>query len=575
MYRILRYVLIATVLLAAYVAALAVYQIPYGWLIAIAALAVLILRRKKQRLTAHGTARWAELEDLDGMIDGKGIILGHTTSKADKLGAVMGLFKQSVSHKTACQRFVQAFQRKATGRHLVYLTDAVHTSIFAPSGAGKNVSIVEPFLLTSPESCLVTDIKGENADISWEFREKILGQTVMRLDPWKLTTSNPSCCNVLDLIDPDDPEALDKIRALAEAMVEMKPDAKEPHWPRKARLFDTGVIAGVVHLFPPERRSLQEVAEIMANKSLLNQMIDALKLAPHHGGLLSRIGHEMAESVGDELQSIISTANDSLSFLGTPAVVESSRCTRNFDLSALYKGQGATIYLIIPLQYMRSHAALMRLWITAFNKYIVSRGISNQRTVNVILDECATVMAGHGEALEEMLTVGRGFKLKVTAIFQSTSQLKKLFPEGQEGVLLANTSQVFFSTQDVNTAKYISDRLGQSTIIVNSGGTSNGLTNNYGQSRSYSRSNSANQNWAQMARSLLKPEEVIALDPRVALTFTPGRPPIWTWLTRYYENDTPTGVTPAKMMLDTACLFLASAILAVMWTGAIYYHTFR
>jgi hypothetical protein len=49
-------------------------------------------------------------------------------------------------------------------------------------------------------------------------------------------------------------------------------------------------------------------------------------------------------------------------------------------------------------------------------EYIVSRGIRNQRTVNVILDECATVMAGHGEALDEMLTVGRGFKLKVTAI---------------------------------------------------------------------------------------------------------------------------------------------------------------
>jgi len=142
-------------------------------------------------------------------------------------------------------------------------------------------------------------------------------------------------------------------------------------------------------------------------------------------------------------------------------------------------------------------------------------------------------------------------------------------------VLLANTSQIFFGTQDVNTAKYISERLGQSTIIVNSGGTSNGLTNNYGQQRSYSRSSSANQNWSQMARSLLKPEEVIALDPRVALTFTPGRPPIWTWLTRYYENDTPTGLTPAKMMLDTACCFFASAIPAVMYTAALFYHTFR
>ena len=58
-----------------------------------------------------------------------------------------------------------------------------------------------------------------------------------------------------------------------------------------------------------------------------------------------------------------------------------------------------------------SYDILMRLWVTAFTKYIVSRGIKNQQTVNVILDECAAVMAGHGDALEEMLTVGRGFKL--------------------------------------------------------------------------------------------------------------------------------------------------------------------
>src|SRR5262249_23672721 len=156
--------------------------------------------------------------------------------------------------------------------------------------------------------------------------------------------------------------------------------------------------------------------------------------------------------VDKELDGILSTANRSLAFLGTPAVVESTKCTSDFDLSALYEARGATIYLVIPLQYMQSHAPLMRLWVTAFTKYIVSGGTTNRRTVNVILDECAAVMEGHGKTLEQMLAVGRGFNLKVTTIFQSMSQLKKLFPEGQEDVLLANSSQIFFGTQDWKTA---------------------------------------------------------------------------------------------------------------------------
>ena len=220
----------------------------------------------------------------------------------------------------------------------------------------------------------------------------------------------------------------------------------------------------------------------------------------------------------------------------------------------------------------------MRLWVTAFTKYIVSRGIKNQQTVYVILDECAAVMAGLGDALEEMLTVGRGFKLKVTAIFQAMAQLRKLFPEGQEGVLLANASLIFFAVNEVQDAKYVSSRLGEATIVVESGGTSHSTTHQSGQQQGgYSYSTSTNHNWQQLGRSLLKPEEVIGLHPRVALTFTPGVPPIWTWLTRYYEKGfgAPTGLSPAKLIFDSACLFLCSAMLAALFTAGLFQHSFR
>jgi type IV secretion system protein VirD4 len=68
MYRILRYILIATVLLLAYVAALVVYLVPYAWLVALG-IGAFFLCRKTYRFTSHGTARWAEAEDLEGMID--------------------------------------------------------------------------------------------------------------------------------------------------------------------------------------------------------------------------------------------------------------------------------------------------------------------------------------------------------------------------------------------------------------------------------------------------------------------------------------------------------------------------
>ena len=88
------------------------------------------------------------------------------------------------------------------------------------------------------------------------------------------------------------------------------------------------------------------------------------------------------------------------------------------------------------------------------------------------------------------------------------------------------------------TAEYVSNRLGEETIVVRSGGTSTGKS---WQSRitamaATSSSSNASDNWQQHGRKLLKPEEILMLSDRIAITFTPGVPPIWTTLVRYFEE---------------------------------------
>jgi type IV secretion system protein VirD4 len=134
----------------------------------------------------------------------------------------------------------------------------------------------------------------------------------------------------------------------------------------------------------------------------------------------------------------------------------------------------------------------------------------------------------------------RGYGVRLQFYFQSLGQLKKCFPAGQEQTLLSNTSQVFFGVNDNITADYISARLGEETIIVDSGGSSTGTSNQNTigaqPTSSDGRSDNSSRNWQQQARKLLKPEEVIALSPRDAITFTPGMRPIFTTLLRYFEE---------------------------------------
>ena len=94
--------------------------------------------------------------------------------------------------------------------------------------------------------------------------------------------------------------------------------------------------------------------------------------------------------------------------------------------------------------------------------------------VTFVLDEAASL--GRMDALDDAVDKYRGYGVRLQFYFQSVSQLKKCFPDGQEQTLLSNVSQVFFSVNDLPTAEYVSNRLGESTIVVGSGGTSTGTS---------------------------------------------------------------------------------------------------
>src|SRR6516165_12767295 len=111
---------------------------------------------------------------------------------------------------------------------------------------------------------------------------------------------------------------------------------------------------------------------------------------------------------------------------------------------------------------------------------------------------------------------------------------------------MAAAAKIYFAVNTIETAQIVSQMLGRETIVVESGGSQCSGGSNTGWSESHestSRSGgtnrgwSANDNWQQAPRELLKPEEVLALPPRLAITFPGGgTPPVLTRLVRYFEE---------------------------------------
>ncbi len=554
MHRLLRFMLILAVLIAVSAAVVVVKLYPGVLVVTFVVLALRSISVSRRRSTAHGTARWAEPSDVPHMLEGNGLILGHLGGRVSGLWKLRSLLSPRLASREACRRFF-------TSRPVVRLNDAVHVAAFGPTGAGKGVALVVPHLLNCPDSMVVVDFKGENAWLTAKAR-RAMGHRVVLLDPYHVVTREPDTLNPLDFIDADSPTALDDLRDLAEALVLRTGQEKEPHWADSAEVWIAAMIAVVVALAKGEEKSLQTVRELLTNPEKMQAAIGAMCQSDQMDGMLARLGYQLTQFKDKELSSTLTTTNRFLRFLDTTAIAESTKRS-SFDPADLLKGK-MTVYLILPPERARAQSPLLRMWVGSLLRAVVRGGLQKTAKVRFVLDEAASL--GHMDAIDDAVDKLRGYGVRLLFLWQSLGQLRKCFPDGQDQTFLSNMTQIFFGVQDQQTAEYVSARLGETTISTESGGTSSSTTTQRGAAHeSSSSSRSSNHNWQFMGRKLLKPEEVAALPERVAITFTPGTPPLATRLIRYYEKDFKTlgGMGLFRMAFRVVSFFLVAVVFAL------------
>ncbi len=125
-----------------------------------------------------------------------------------------------------------------------------------------------------------------------------------------------------------------------------------------------------------------------------------------------------------------------------------------------------TVFLILPPERLVSLAPLMRLWIGSILRG-PSRGKADERNpVLFLIDEAAHL--GQIQALEDAVTLMRGYGIRLWFFFQSVGQLTKSFGE-RAGTFLDNIdTQQYFGTNAFESAEAISKRIGDATIEVKS-----------------------------------------------------------------------------------------------------------
>jgi type IV secretion system protein VirD4 len=254
MYQLARLLSVFAVVLGIYSVAVATALFWPGSAVVLGVGAVAYVRwRRRGPLTTLGSARLADAEGLAraGMLGAeRGAIIGRLPKSlaGRRLPNLRKLFDRNVSAKEACRGFWWRLHR--SNDEFVRLPNAIHTSVFAPPGAGKNVSYVAPLALSCKESMGIVDPKAETALLTAEHRRKVFGHRVVLLDPYKLVRQTPEqtpdTFNPLDFIDKNDPQCLDRCRDLANALIVRQAEEREPHWNDSAEMWLTALIATVV-----------------------------------------------------------------------------------------------------------------------------------------------------------------------------------------------------------------------------------------------------------------------------------------------------------------------------------------
>ena len=414
-----------------------------------------------------------------------------------------------------------------TGRLLRYDGPA-HLLTLAPTRAGKGVGTVIPNLLAAERSVLVIDPKGENARIAGKARQRF--GTVHVLDPFEVSGMPSAAYNPLDRLTPDSLDLGEDAASLTEALVMDPPgQVSEAHWNEEAKAILGGLIMFCVCHEDRNRRSLATVREYLTlPRDRVRALLELMQDSDAAGGLIARAANRFLGKADREAASVLSNAQRHTHFLDSPRIAN-VLSRSDFHFSDL-RHRITSVFLVLPPNRMDAYSRWLRLLVSQALQDIardaeasVGAHTPSQRLrtpVLFLLDEFAAL--GRLEAVERAMGLMAGYGLQLWPILQDMSQLRDLYGE-RAGTFIANAGvQQVFGVNDFETAKWLSQMMGQETTGYQ--------TDNFKPGDAPSISNNLT------GRDLLTPDEIMQLRPENQLLRVQGQATAVAQKLRYYAD---------------------------------------
>jgi type IV secretion system protein VirD4 len=284
------------------------------------------------------------------------------------------------------------------------------------------------------------------------------------------------------------------------------------------------------------RRTLATVREYLTlPPEKLRALLELMQDSDAAGGLIARAANRFLGKADREAASVLSNAQRHTHFLDSPRIAK-VLSRSDFHFSDLRHGI-TSVFLVLPPNRMDAYSRWLRLLVSQALQDIARDAEASVRPQSgpagaqgstqrlqtptlFLLDEFAAL--GRLEAVERAMGLMAGYGLQLWPILQDMSQLKDLYGE-RAGTFIANAGvQQVFGVNDFETAKWLSQMMGQETTGYQ--------TDSYKPGDNPSFSNNLT------GRDLLTPDEIMQLRPENQLLRVQGQATAVAQKLRYYTD---------------------------------------
>lgn len=317
----------------------------------------------------------------------------------------------------------------------------------------------------APRRMLINDPRGELAAISIGNQIR-LGKRAYCINPFNLHGLPRHRVNPWNVLRPDSLTYHTDVKLLVSDLITLPPRGDDYFGKRARELSEALVKTHIATVAPSTTRdaislaAFYELVNMVSIPSGWTSLMTRMEAMPD--GDIQRVAAEMDDkrkSAPKEYGAIIGSLNESVQSLSDPAIRDTLSGS-DFSLEILCQ-HDCNIYIVIPAEYLGLLAPIQR---AIFGSAILYKNRHPAAPgVLLVVDEAAQL--GNFEALMRAYSYGRGMGLRTWSFWQDPGQIVRNYGQPALSSFIGSSQcRQFFGVRDFDTARLVSNMLGQQTL---------------------------------------------------------------------------------------------------------------